>query len=350
MRNILLIILVLFSAPASAQTFGETREYFGDWLAACRPSGYCSATAYDNPHALQGDVAGRIETADNILRLGRHEKSSYWEISLTTVKSMPNEFSDIVFDIDGSITSFAHHFGYGAYSSINDFFFVSYDAQSLIDQMVASNNAGAFFLAEDGIEAEAKFSLSGLSAALLWIDEQQKRVGSERLAYAAPKGLTPVSREFPRTVPSELIVKHASDWDCDPFEDLPGAHRVIADQVTNEHWVYLIPCSAGAYNLSYKAYEGDGSYFAPIFFAEFTEAGGWNGTPYIINPTYNGETNTLTSRYLGRGLGDCGNSGTWVWQPDFYQFSMVEFRSKEVCDATGEPGVFPIVFQLEKPK
>ncbi len=350
MRIILLIILTLFSAPASAQTFGETRQYFGDWLAACRPSGYCSATAYDNPHALQGDVANRNGTADNILRLGRHEKSTYWEISLTTIEAMPGEYSDIVFDIDGTITSFAQDFGYGAYSAINDFFFVSSDAQTLIDQMVASNTAGAFFQGQDNTEIEAKFSLLGLSAALLWIDEQQNRVGSERVAYAAPIGLTPISTDFPRAVPTELIAQHASDLDCDAFEDLPGAHRVIVDQVTADHWVYFIPCSAGAYNLSYKAYEGNGSYFAPIYFADYSSAGGWSGTPYIVNPTYENQTNTLTSHYLGRGLGDCGTNGTWVWQPDYYQFSMLEFRSKEVCDSTGMPGEFPIVFQLNKPK
>ncbi|MCF6302799.1 MAG: DUF1176 domain-containing protein [Devosiaceae bacterium] len=137
--------------------------------------------------------------------------------------------------------------------------------------------------------------------------------------------------------------------DYDAFEDLPGAYRIITDQVDEEHYIYLIPCSSGAYNTEYKAYEGNADYFTPIYFAQFSETSGWSGTPYIINPDFDYETNILTSRYLGRGLGDCGSAGTWVWHTGYRKFAMLEFSAKEFCDGQGKPGIFPLVFKLKSP-
>ncbi len=339
MRTLLFATLLLFSTPSLAQPFGEVREYFGDWLAACRPSGYCSATTYDNPNPADGSVA------DHILRVGRHERGLYWEVSLTTVAGYPDEYADIIFKVDGQTSVFEQGVDYGAYSSINDFYFVSQQAEKLLDQLVAGTSAQAKFLDEYQELYTANFSLSGLTAALLWIDERQRRLGSERLAYAAPIGLTPISAQFPRSVPNDLIIQHSQDAQCEPFENLRGAYRVITQQVDEEHWVYFIPCTSGAYNFAYKAYEGNGTYYDPIYFAEFDELSGWTGTQFLINPIYDPTTKILTSFYKGRGIGDCGTTGKWVWRD--YRFIMLEYRAKYVCDAQGEPGVFPLVFELE---
>lgn len=349
MRLLFFIFLALFPTTSQAQNFGETREYFSDWLAACRPNGYCSATTYVNPRLLDTKDTNANTAADYVLRVGRHETGTYWEISLTTIAAMPAEYANIVIDIEGAQTTFNSRFGYGAYSSVNDFFFLSTNAQQILDQMVAGNRAIFEFEGEDSLPKTANFSLSGLSASLIWIDEKQRRLGSERVVYAAPIGLTPVSAEFPRSVPPQLIVQHTQNPDCDAFEDLPGAHRVITEQVDEEHYIYLIPCATGAYNSEYKAYEGNDDYFTPVYFAEFSETGGWSGTPFIVNPTYDYDTNILTSKYFGRSLGDCGSAGKWVWDTEYYRFAMLEYRLKERCDGQGEPGVFPLVFKSKSP-
>lgn len=345
MRPFLFALFVLFATPGISQTYGEVREYFGDWLVACRPSGYCSATAYDNLNPGDGSVA------DHILRVGRHERGLYWEVSLTTIAVFPAEYADLEMNVDGQTSIYRQGIDYGAYSSINDFYFVSQPAEKLLDQLVAGTSAQAHFMDKSQNLQTASFSLSGLTAALLWIDERQTRLGSERLAYAAPIGLTPISMQFPQSVPSDLIIQHTQDPQCEPFEDLRGAYRVITQQVDEEHWIYLIPCTSGAYNFAYKVYHGDGTYYDPIYFAEFDELSGWTGTQFLINPEFDRNTKTLTSFNKGRGIGDCGATGKWVWRD--YRFIMLEYRVKYACDAQGEPGVFPLVFTLEgesKPK
>ena len=77
---------------------------------------------------------------------------------------------------------------------------------------------------------QAGFSLSGLTAALLWIDEQQRRVGSERVASAPPHGLVPAGQgqEATPDIPVALFDQHRADPECAPFEELgerPRFHR-----------------------------------------------------------------------------------------------------------------------------
>ncbi len=59
-KKIALILLVLSSwlpIAAHAETFGEKRAYFKDWLTACRPTtGYCSATTYINPNPASAQL------------------------------------------------------------------------------------------------------------------------------------------------------------------------------------------------------------------------------------------------------------------------------------------------------
>ncbi len=341
MRYFFILLIMMISGAAHAQTFGETRKYFRDWLASCRPDGYCSATTYDNPNPGDGSVA------DYILRVGRHERGVYWEISLTTVATMPEQYSDMNIDINGQTSILSQNFDYGAYASINDFFFVSSNAQVILDRLIQGARARFTFDDQNLVPQTASFSLSGLAASLLWIDEQQRRVGAERVAYPAPLGLTPVSQGYSRNVPRTLIEKRAVDEDCEAFEDLAGAYRVIVGQIEENWWLYLLPCTSGAYNFFYKAYEGNADYTAPLYFAEYDSFTGWRGTAFLTNPAFDENTKILTSYYLGRGLGDCGDRGMWQWGES--GLVMLEYRYKGDCDAQGEPGEFPLIFELNAP-
>src|SRR5688572_18279028 len=85
---------------AVAQEHGETRQYFKDWLAACRADGYCSATAYQNPGPGNGTVA------DYALRVGRHAEGTYWEISLATIATMARADQPFEVGVDGVFETF----------------------------------------------------------------------------------------------------------------------------------------------------------------------------------------------------------------------------------------------------
>jgi len=343
MRVLLLIFLAVLTIPAQAQPFGETRQYFKDWLAACRSDGYCSATAYDNPDPAP--APGRA--ADYILRVGRQQQGEAWEISLTTIAAMPEQWEDLTVRVDDEQLLFGARRDYGAYDAVNDYFLLGQQAQILLEKMQPGSSLSVRFVSEAGTGTSARFSLSGLVASLLWIDEQQRRLGSQRIAGPAPPGLTPVSTDYPTILPRELIIQHAGDPDCEPFEYLANAGEILSGQVSEDEWLYFIPCTAGAYNYAYKAYQGYRGYFSPLYFARYGEKTGWTGTPFIVNPAYDAENKILTSYNKGRGLGDCGERGIWRWGE--YGLAMIELRSKEVCDARGEAGIFPLVFKNRFP-
>ena len=118
MRVLLSLIWLAAAAalPVLAQEHGETRQYFKDWLAACRADGYCSATAYQNPNPGDGSVA------DYILRVGRHAEGVYWEIAFTTVVVVADPAVTFSVGIDGQWEDFTGAGEVAPYGSVNDFF------------------------------------------------------------------------------------------------------------------------------------------------------------------------------------------------------------------------------------
>lgn len=332
-----ILALIVLASPALAQE----RAYFKDWLADCRADGYCSATAYDNPNPPSGIVA------DYILRIGRPAQGNYWEISLATVAEMPGDWPEFNFLVDSDNEFiFTPPYDTGAYASINDFFMLGEKATPLLETMILGSQVQVDFETESGDITLAQFSLSGLAAAMLWIDEQQRRIGSERVALTAPLGLTPVSKYFPARIPPNLLTLHNQDTDCENFAFLPHANEVIQSQVTDDQWIWMIPCGAGAYNFTYKAYMGawNGDYFTSLIFADYSDNLGWSGDTHLFNPQWDEQTKTFTTFYKGRGIGDCGSTGKWQWHE--YGFRLLEFWAKDHCDAQGNPGEFPLIWQF----
>jgi len=337
MRIVFLICLAVLTSPAQAKTFDQTRHYFKDWLAVCSSDGYCSATTYDNKDPAAGALANYI------LRVGRQKQGKAWEISLTANATVPLQYTDLMIKVDNTQLIFASRRDYGAYNLLNDYYLLGEQAQNLFAKMLPGTTISVGFSNRAQTETRARFSLAGLSAALLWIDEQQQRLGSKRIAGPAPIGLTPVSKGFARILPRALIIQHASEPDCEPFENLPNAGAILSGAADNGQWLYFIPCTAGAYNFAYKAYHGYDNYFSTVYFAQYDDNTGWSGTPYVVNPTYDANSKTLRTYTKGRGRGDCGSTGIWRWGQ--YGMAMVEFRFKGKCDARGEPGIFPLVFK-----
>lgn len=336
MRLVVAVVLIMLGVlPAVAQRSGETRQYFKDWLAACRVDGYCSATAYQNPSPGNGTVA------DYVLRVGRHAEGVYWEISFSTVATMGDAAQPFEVAVDGEAERFAGSSEVAAYGSINDFFLLGQKAQAVMDRLAPGAELTVAFTDTDGNRQEAVFSLAGLTASLIWIDEQQNRLGSERVAEAPPVGLTPASGGRP-TIPEALVAHRATDTDCLPMSDIVNADDIETGMLDGSYPVWFVPCWAGAYNFSWKVYverfEGE---YAEMAFPEVSPTRGWTASTQLVNYGFDAETQQVSSFSKGRGLGDCGTSGLWQW--DGFVFRLVEFRAKEDCDG-GDPGEFPLVF------
>jgi hypothetical protein len=320
-------LLALGAIPASAQV-GET---FSTWRADCRSDGYCAATT---------------ELTGNTLRIGRHAEEVWWEVSLTTSPAA-NLAAPVEVTVDGAAHTFAGPAQVGAYGAPSEIFFLGATIQSVMDLLPPATTIAVRFTGSDGSDRLVEYPLGGLNAALIWIDERQARLGSERVAEAPPVGLEPIGAsaggDIPvADLPPDLVEQHEARPDaCDPF-DMLGADAQfynLGDGVT----LYLVPCTGGAYQTFYSAYVAGKYGYELQTFAEVEYDGGIVTTDGVWQAGFDPASLTLESYNLGRSAGDCGLSGTYVWESG--RFVLVRATAKPDCDAAGEPGQFPVIYE-----
>ncbi len=344
-RLFLAAALLILSAivPALAQQ-AETRRYFGDWLGACRPDGYCSAISYVNPNA-----DGRA--ADYWFRIGRHAEGLYWEISFTPIVVMAAPTAPFTLSVDGTPEAFTGASEVAAYGSINDFFLLGKKAQAVMDRLMPGKSLQVAFTDEAGVPTTTRFSLNGLTAALIWIDEQQGRLGSERVVEAPPEGLTAAAEPVVPAdgqvtladLPPHLVAEDEARIDaCDGF-DIVGDWSFYRHDLGEGITLWLLPCTGGDYNRFYSAYLDTGTGFELLSFATPSYAAGWQAEAGIWFDSFDPVTSQLRSYNRGRGIGDCGMRGLWQWTGSL--FAMQVYTMQAECDASVPPGEFPEIFR-----
>ncbi|MCF4099045.1 DUF1176 domain-containing protein [Maritalea mediterranea] len=323
----LLAAMIAMPTSASAETFGEDRRYFKDWLAACRPTtGYCSATAYINPNPPSGIVA------DYVLRVGRNSGTDAWEISLSTVATMATDDSFVTIGEEPDFLFFQRTEDFVAFGAINDFFFLGNNARHLLHKMLADQTLNIELDTDQG-RKELQFSLSGLTASLLWIDEQQDAVGSPRLAGYAPRDQ---QRAFalpnpPATVPQAIKDMHFGGDQCEFGPDHEFSDEWENMQLDQTRSLFMLPCSAGAYNYLFRFYVWDQAQqiASAQHFVDYNDSTGWTSTDMLVNPSLDRHSITISSFNKFRGLGDCGSSGTWQWAG--YGLQLREYYYQPIC-------------------
>ena len=225
-------------------------------------------------------------------------------------------------------------------------------ASGLLPDLIAGGQLVLFVATPAGGTSRLPFSLSGLSASLLWIDEQQDRVGEPRIAQV-PTG--DVGDDIPRPpveggtvtggLPEMVLARHSVS-DCEPataefLELIPPVSARLSQTAT----VHAVPCTRGAYNVTYRLYlveTGEIGGIQPLYFVEYSERFGWSGTDILFNVDIDAATGTLSAFAKGRGLGDCGSAGTWRWRD--YAFALIRFVHQEDCNGT-PPGDWPVIFE-----
>jgi hypothetical protein len=159
------------------------------------------------------------------------------------------------------------------------------------------------------------------------------------IAFAAPAVAEEVTID---AIPADLIAQDSARPDkCDGFDinDDPFYVYDLGDEKT----LYLLPCSRGAYNRFYSVYVGQNAWYDLKLFATPSYRAGWLADEGVWLDTFDPTTLRLSSYMLGRGPGDCGMRGLWQWSGSV--FVMLEYRMKADCDAEGEPGDFPLVYE-----
>lgn len=187
-----------------------------------------------------------------------------------------------------------------------------------------------------------KVSLKGASAALLYMDEQQRRAGtptalvrrgSSATAVDAPPlpvvSAPAVSRIRPIRLSAASIRSLRGRHGC-AIDEVGGPDEAESVALTAGETLLLLACGSGAYNVSFVPFivrRGGRAEIAP-----FDHRPGWwaeEGKPMLVNAAWDGRRGLLTSLSKGRGLGDCGTSADYAW--DGRAFRLVEQAEMGEC-------------------
>ncbi|ROR03454.1 DUF1176 domain-containing protein [Erwinia sp. JUb26] len=248
-------------------------------------------------------------------------------------------------------------------ASDDDFNVASSSRLATIQQWIkASKNARELSLSPQGDAA----SLSGLNAALLLVDERQGRlqnqtallrVGNNEPAMVPPRPAPPaLNFDVPKVVKLDnaealidgAIKTHASLLEKESCEsDAENRDRSEAQPLNDKQALVLVNCGLGAYQSSSMLFISDRT--DPTRSVSLTlplPLPGENDQPetlsWFTEAEYDPETATLFFSGRGRGIADCGHSGSWKF--DGKTFHLASYNSQPSCNG-GEPGDWPSVWE-----
>lgn len=191
-------------------------------------------------------------------------------------------------------------------------------------------------------------TLSGLSASLLYMDEQQKRLdtttallrkGNKSMTNKPPAApilkavLPPKGMQAPAGLAAKVRkVMAASLTDCEPDEgDYKPSERDFAAPLDTNHYLVGIACFSGAYNQMtdlFMVTKNSATSAKPQTTRVKLELHG-GGDSQLVNADFDPKTGVLSEYNKGRGLGDCGSDTQWVWTGK--QFSAVAHNDMPEC-------------------
>ena len=316
-----IVMLLVLIVPDLAS--GQAQRTLRDWQVNCDQAGKCSA---------ETSATGRTDavTYRFTLVFSRENRDAAWRVVIRMQGAQPARTSALILQIDDG-----SHFRFRPDEIIREGREYELTGAPKIDALMTAfqdgNRLWLTFHNPRIRETGLAFSLSGVVASIIWIDEQQL---SEPVAVVAE-------------IPDRIIRLQAFDDYCDPT-NLPDSFVPESHQLSDQQWLHIMPCAVGAYSAISRLYLENRQYdeIHPLHFATFSEDFGWGGTNILIDIEFDPATQILTSLARGRGLGDCGSLSKYIWQD--YDFKLLEFRHWESCDGTHMPADWPIIYSAEK--
>ncbi|HMJ93236.1 MAG TPA: DUF1176 domain-containing protein [Allosphingosinicella sp.] len=189
-------------------------------------------------------------------------------------------------------------------------------------------------------------SLKGASAALLYMDDRQQRVGTvtaldrsgARPASSVPPPpklpvvrAVPLTRAAPIAVGSARIKALRTKHGC-TIDEVGGPDSAEVYALSANQSLVLLACGSGAYNVSHVPFVATRRGRAiTIALAPFDVKPDWwdNGLPILVNADWDPAGGLLGSFSKGRGLGDCGTTSSYAW--DGSRFRLVEEATMGEC-------------------
>lgn len=215
------------------------------------------------------------------------------------------------------------------------------------DLIAVLRRAPALRLTDAGGTALGAVSLAGASAALLFIDAQQRRVGTQtalvrpgpRPASAVPRPpALPVVRAAaasdarPARLDRAALVRRHVDQSCGSSFGPEDVEIARLDAATT---LALVPdrCNSGAYNIGHVVLVADNR--GRTRRAEFDVSPGWGEDDRLaVNASWDPVERRFSSFAKARGLGDCGAIHHYAW--DGRRFRLVERLMMGECRGSGD--------------
>lgn len=325
-----LLLSLLLSAPARAQ-IGEMKT-FRDWIAGCDNTRACTALSLPN------------ETDDEVafLRLDRPAEPNGGPTLALKLRSskLPKQFS-VELALDGAPFPAAGHRLQGGSidGETTEIGIASAEAEALI----AAARKATTLTARIG-QRQFKLSLAGSVAAMLWIDERQGRLNTPTaLIRKGTTGAVPPAPALPviaskpasgkplakdqaaalvKAMRAELNRREPDS--CEEMSDgSDGAFPL--DDTTR---LVVVACSRGAYNVSSQFWLVPGRDVAKARPAEFEGNRDKPGNE-LVNADFDPESGRVMFFAKGRGIGDCGASGSYGWNGT--RFAVLQRSGMDTC-------------------
>lgn len=326
---LLSILLSTYTAHADMNS-GEVKE-LKNWVVGCNNIRTCEAISL-----MPEDFSESTIITLHIKRLGTPNtpaKLYLTEDSFTGNASTFNPGTAISFKINDKIFDL----GTATVKSIDEG--ISIPEKYIMGIIEESKKATDAYLVANG--TNYKISLAGLSAALLYIDEQQQHLGTTTaLIRKGTKAMTSKSPQVPTlkasiypdqkqkyalTAQQVESVNKILNKECEGEEH--SKTYTTTDRLSKNTYLLMALCYQAAYNEDYLAFVVPNN-SNNVELAKF-KANTASQDESLTNATFEVNKGTLTTYAKGRGIGDCGISSTWVWTGK--QFELAEFNSMPAC-------------------
>lgn len=217
---------------------------------------------------------------------------------------------------------------------------------ALIGAFTDGDSVAVTYVTDEG-ETTSAYSLAGMKAGLLYMDEVQGRLNATDALVSKGERTpdAPSVRDFDEVtqLPEAIRGDFTSDDGKCRFLDAERFGRAGGFEAEIGEGAYLIglPCSeGGAYNQPFVFYWREGANVFGLHLPVMTQFGP-STESYVWNASWSHRERILEGFFKGRGIGDCGVFNRWVLNDSLQEpaFILRETRVKEDCDGDNMGGV-----------
>jgi len=348
-----------YALPLTLALLASTSSFaasFKDWEVGCDNTRACKAVGMSSS---DGGSSGYL----TLTRGGRPDdkpQASFWFNANYADSSVKDKDFRLTVD-DKPVSGIDHEIRFAGGGS-DDLFEVKLSPEEIAALIQAFRNGTELKLTAADGTVGADVSLNGSMASLLYMDDKQHRIGTVT-ALARPGSQPADAVPVPPAAPEVTVatagenakaneaflqaiwrkLKKDKDDSCvnaDPDDSQSKAADGEVDALDANHTLVTINCSGGgAYNMDSEFFVVAGADVARarlVSFPTLAEEGSKKPpepATSLVNAGYDAKEGTIGYFAKGRGIGDCGDSGTYAWNGK--AFVLVGTSSMGQCKGVG---------------